>query len=403
MPAIPSTLDTHRKSTSQSNSQNTTSNIPLSPSTHPETPPSSLRAIHHFHNRTSKFLGGWLLAPFWTTQLPQLAHSHPSIQHAIIAISSIHENIDRARETTTHDLRLKQKQKNSASTSLTCFAESHYQAAVSALARSLAAGLASEVVALTNCALFVCFNFISEGNFARAVWHMQYGLEILSRWKRRWERESLSVGQEGSLEANLVELMKRISLDGEAMEETVSIGERDDIDLDTFQDLEEAGSAVLALSKEGLRLIRLNVLVEKGDAGAARREVLGMDVAAHIENLALWQAALEALISDPLFLLTAEDKDLISQLRILHLSARIWIHAGFPPTQHVQYTKLFAIFINLVDEQYEMWRSRGLERYARTFLFDKGILPTINYIVTCSSNEEVKARAVDVWVKSSPG
>ncbi|KAG4441855.1 hypothetical protein IFR05_002656 [Cadophora sp. M221] len=302
------------------------------------------------------------------------------------------------RSTLPHDPRLEHA--HSTSSSLMHFAERHYQAAVSALARSLAAGTANEEVALTSCAMFVVFNFLSGSNFARAVWHMQYGIEILSRWKKGRGRAGLR--DEGSLEANLVELMKRITLDGEAMEETVSIGERDDVDLGAFGDLDAAGRVVQELSKEGLRLIRLSVLVEKGDAGAARRQSLRADVVAHIENLALWQASFEALIADPLFLLTIEDKDLITQLRILHLSARIWIHAGFPPSHEPQPTKLFASFIGLIDEQYERWRSRGLEQYARRFLFDKGLLPTINYIVTCSSGGELKRRAVDIWIKSSP-
>ncbi|KAH9218285.1 hypothetical protein DL95DRAFT_84047 [Leptodontidium sp. 2 PMI_412] len=201
------------------------------------------------------------------------------------------------------------------------FDECHYQVTVSALARSLAAGTASEEVSLTSCAMFVVFNFLSGGNFSRAVWHMQYGIEILSRWKRG--RGRVGVRNEGSLEANLVEFMRGISLDGEAMEETVSIRETVDVDLDAFEDLDAAGRAVQELSKEGLWLIRLNFLVEKGDAGTARRQSLRTDVAAHVENLALWQASLEAMIADPSFLLTTEDKDLITQFRILHLSARI--------------------------------------------------------------------------------
>ncbi|PVH73399.1 hypothetical protein DL98DRAFT_538377 [Cadophora sp. DSE1049] len=369
--------------------------IPLSPSSNHDIPSSDLRALEHFHFRTSTVLGGWLLAPFWSYQLPQLAHSQPSTRHAIIAISTIHENIELFREALRNDPRLEP----GASVSRKLFAERHYQSAVSALASSLAAGTASEEVALTSCAMFVVFNFMSGGNFARAVWHLQYGLEIFSRWKKGTGRKA----DEGSLEANLVELMKRISLDGKAMEETVPIEERRDVVLAEFEDLEAAGRAVEALAKEGLRLIRMDVVLSKGPPyDAAGRQILDTQVSSHISNLALWQSRLEAMIADPLFILTTEDKDRINQLRILHLSAGIWLYAGFFAAQGPQPIRTFETFISLVDEQYDSWQARGLEQYGRTFLFNKGLLPTITYIVTCSSDDMLRARALVLWTKSAP-
>ena len=356
-------------------------------------PSSDLRALEHFHHRTSKVLGGWLLAPFWSYHLPQLAHSQPSTRHAIIAISTIHKNIEWIRGELSSD---KWGRQPTVPISSKDFAERHYQAAVSALASSLAAGTASEEVALTSCAMFVVFNFMSGGNFARAVWHLQYGLEIFSRWRKTKTME------EGSLEGNIVELMKRISLDGQAMEETVPIEEQDDVDLAELENLGEAGRAIEALAKEGLRLIRMDVVLSKKTYDTASRQSLDAEVTFHISNLAVWQSSLEAIVAEPQFFLTAEDKDHINQLRIMHLSARIWIYAGFLATQGSQPTKTFEIFISLVDEQYENWQAKGLEQLGRTFLFNKGLLPTIIYIITSSSDESLRARALALWTKSAP-
>ncbi|KAK0105448.1 hypothetical protein ONS96_004835 [Cadophora gregata f. sp. sojae] len=369
--------------------------IPSNPSTNQDLPRCDLRPLDHFHCRTATVLGGWLLAPFWTLQLPQLAYSQPSTRHAIIAISTIHENIELFREALPDDPRLHP----SSSRARKEFAERHYQSAVSALASNLAAGTASEEVALTSCALFVVFNFLSGGNFARAVWHLQYGLEIFSRWRNGAGRHV----SEGSLEANLVELMNRISLDGQAMQETVPIEDRDDVDLSEFDDLVAAGKAMEALSKEGLRLIRLDVvLLSNGKRDVSGRQFLDTQVTSHISHLAHWHARLEAIIADPKFLLTTEDKDYINQLRILHLSARIWMYAGFPAAQGPQPIRTFETFIDLVDEQYGSWQARGLEQYGRAFLFNRGLIPTITYIVTSSSNEHLRTRALVLWIKSAP-
>lgn len=367
--------------------------IPSSPSSNHNIPSSDLRALEHFHHRTSRALGGWLLAPFWSYHLPQLAHSQPSTRHAIIAISTIHENIEWVRGAPPSD---KWGRQPTVSISSKDFAERHYQSAVSALARSLAAGTAGEEVALTSCAMFVVFNFMSGGNFARAVWHLQYGLEIFSRWKKT------KIVAEGSFEASLIELMRRISLDGQAMNETIPIEEQDDVDLAELEDLEEAGRAIEALAKEGLRLIRMDVVLSKEMNNTAGRQSLNTRVASHISNLAVWQSKFEVMVAEPQFLLTAEDKDHINQLRILHLSARIWIYAGFPAAQGSHPTKILETFISLVDEQYDSWQARGLEQFGRTFLFNKGLLPTITYIITSSSSENLRARALALWTKSTP-
>ncbi|KAH7418907.1 hypothetical protein BKA64DRAFT_655559 [Cadophora sp. MPI-SDFR-AT-0126] len=242
--------------------------------------------------------------------------------------------------------------------------------------------------------MFVLFNVLSGGNFARAVWHLQYSLEILSRWTK-WAGRTAT---EGSLEANLVELMKRISLDGQAMEETVPIEERGDVDLTDFEDSEAAGTAVEALAKEGLRLIRMDVVVSKETPDTAGRQFLDAQVASHISNLALWQARFESMIADPVFFLTTEDKGRVNQLRILHLSARIWLYAGFPAAQAPEPIRTFETFI-----RYESWQLSGLKQYGGTFLFNKGLLPTINYIVTCSSDGDLRARALVLWTNRLQG
>ena len=142
------------------------------------------------------------------------------------------------------------------------------------------------------------------------------------------------------------------------------------------EDLEEAGRAIEALAKEGLRLIRMDVVLSKEMNNTAGQQSLNTRVASHISNLAVWQSKFEVMVAEPQFLLTAEDKDHINQLRILHLSARIWIYAGFPAAQGSHPTKILETFISLVDEQYDRWQARGLEQFGRTFLFNKGLLPT---------------------------
>lgn len=337
-------------------------------------------------------MSGWLLEPFWKYQLPQLAHSEPALKHAIIAIAVIHENLELLREAIPSDPTLE----CSWSAETMKFAELHYHEAIAALGKSLATSSASEEVVLTSCAMFVVLNFMSGKNFNRAIFHMQHGVEILSRWKKD------RVICEGSLEDNLIALFGRISLDSSSMQETIPIDEQNDLDPNVFEDLSAASAALQALTKEGLRLIRMDVVLSNEGEESLPRQGLKAQISGHKTNLFTWQSGFETFVSDPLSSSTLEQEDLINQLRILHLSARIWIYAGFP-TSEPEPADRFEAFINLVDDHYETWCARDMEQYARHFLFDKGLLPTINFIATTSRSGELRAKAIDLWVKSAPG
>ncbi|KAL2065950.1 hypothetical protein VTL71DRAFT_3620 [Oculimacula yallundae] len=369
------------------------STLSLPPSSNPGIPSSDLRALNFYHCRTSTIMGGWHLAPFWTYQLPQIAHSQLSIRHAMIAMSSIHENLEQARDGGCNDPVLD----HSRASCRINFAETHYLSAVSTLAKDLANGEASEEVALSSCAMFVVYNVIAGGNFIGGMWHLQHGLEILGRWKKQRGKALI----EGSLEANLVDLMKKLSFDSEAMEDSAPLNAKPEADIYTFTDIAAAEKTVLALAKEGLRLIRMNVLVSR-EADLNRQQLLQMEVSNHIANLASWQTRLERIVSDPLFIHTSEDKDSIRQLWILQLSARIWIYAGFPPAGEPEPTKMFATFVSLVAEQLESWRSKDMEKYASVFFFEKGLLPSLNYILAHSSDSDVREMAMAVYAKSAP-
>lgn len=50
------------------------------------------RHLDFFYSQTAPSLAGYFDEGFWRIIVPQIACSEPSVQHAMVAIASLHEN-----------------------------------------------------------------------------------------------------------------------------------------------------------------------------------------------------------------------------------------------------------------------------------------------------------------------
>ncbi|KAH8883408.1 hypothetical protein GQ53DRAFT_664030 [Thozetella sp. PMI_491] len=124
------------------------------------TQPSEARALHFFRARVAAGLSGPYDSYFWTDLVLQLSNSEPIVRHALVAISSLYENLS-CRD---NDLgKLKSNE----------FALAHYNTAVRSLRE-----VRHEPLVLLACLLFICIEVVQE-NRAQAVIHCQHGVAIL--------------------------------------------------------------------------------------------------------------------------------------------------------------------------------------------------------------------------------
>jgi hypothetical protein len=124
------------------------------------------RGFSHFIKKTSPELEGFYSSGFWDALLLQASHAEPALRHAVIAISSLHEDFaGRSQGVSGRDDNFP-------------FALNQYTKAIGHLRRSLASGKQAPLTALMSCILFVCFDSF-RGYYQTAMVHLQSGMRIL--------------------------------------------------------------------------------------------------------------------------------------------------------------------------------------------------------------------------------
>jgi hypothetical protein len=126
------------------------------------------RSFHFFLHITGPNLSSDYDSGFWVTTVLKFSHLIPSVRHAVLAVSSLHESL--IYDSTTHNDELTQKQ---------IFAFQQYNKAISLLREQIDSQNNREPLApLLLCVLFVCLEFMQRKN-AEALIHLRQGRQLL--------------------------------------------------------------------------------------------------------------------------------------------------------------------------------------------------------------------------------
>lgn len=336
----------------------------------------------------------WLVEDFWKYQLPQTANSEPATRHAMIALATVHENLELQREGQRNDSRLSQEEV----ARRLHYARQNYNIAVSELARALRDRTDAEEVALMVCALFVFYNFIL-GNFTTAVFHMHNGIEIMSRWKA--SKVGDRILREGSLEKNLITLFGRLSYQSSSLDDPTPTPEPQIPTVPSFSTLQAAKVSLYLLTREGIRMVRIGAVLAHNPQATERWDDLDIQTAKYLFALSQWHSKFENLVASNPTPYSEADKGSISILRIMHLASHIWIWAILHPPGAPEPTSMLEHFLDLVEELYAKWTDGTISCPDRIHIFDMGIVPPLNF-VTRKGTTPLKERARRLLLKAAP-
>ncbi|KAB8576179.1 hypothetical protein FH972_025707 [Carpinus fangiana] len=159
-----------------------------------------------YHVRTIDSICAYFGSYFWSTLIPQVSIREPSVQHALLALSALHESI--ALPSGHNQLRLR-------TSPSTIFAVGHYNKAIALLTSS--EGQPSTDIVLLCCVIFVCIEIL-RGNPKEALAHIHSGLKVLLdlRSKRISGPAEISISSHPSTVKDAVDTMFA-RLDGQAM------------------------------------------------------------------------------------------------------------------------------------------------------------------------------------------
>lgn len=118
-----------------------------------------------FRSRTAPLFAGYFDANFWDRFVPQISHAEPAVHHAVVALASLHEDLDGSTEHQPGSDQFGLKQYNKSLASLNRYLSTANDESVN--------------IVLICCILFVTFESL-RGNYLTAGKHLQCGLKILS-------------------------------------------------------------------------------------------------------------------------------------------------------------------------------------------------------------------------------
>ncbi|KAF5578418.1 FAD-binding protein [Fusarium pseudoanthophilum] len=136
-----------------------TSLLRIKPQTLPITNSKEVRSLSFFHHVVAPVLSGPFDGSFWTYFVVQMAQSEPAARHAVLAISSLFEGFEPAKESVSDE-----------------FAIMHYNKAISILTRDTKPCVDT---VLLVCMMFICIEFL-RGNREAAITHASHGVHLLN-------------------------------------------------------------------------------------------------------------------------------------------------------------------------------------------------------------------------------
>ncbi|RKU44161.1 hypothetical protein DL546_006204 [Coniochaeta pulveracea] len=131
------------------------------------------RSLQFFQQVTAPTLSGDFDAYFWRVLVLQICQKEPAVRHAVLAVSSLHEDMLQERSSSVADGSLRQS-----------FALQQYNKAIACMLGLMTEAEVKPLSPLLTCLLFVCIEFMQSKD-VDSLNHLEKGRQILSQLKRK--------------------------------------------------------------------------------------------------------------------------------------------------------------------------------------------------------------------------
>lgn len=370
------------------------------------------RYLVFFQRQTAPILSGHFDSYFWNGLLLQVGHSEPTIQHAMMAVASIHEQVEAAgRELFSPGMDYGRY-----------FALQQYNKAISCLNRRLSEGSQSEEITLMCCVLFICLEFL-RGNIDTAISHLHGGLGIMAAWRARNRRllnnEGLHITSEPhSIPDDLVQMFSRLTIQSmlcgrDPMADFLRYSEAD---LLPFTPAVFPSLLAARISLDSLMKISLQFLRESHERSHFQIQPEAKYRLDNITNaLDQWSLAFDLFLANSSGTRTRQEIRAATNLRILNIVAKVWLSSSVSAEEsHFdEQTEAFSAIINLAATM-NLYNSTGAEMLEdppvastpadrpHSFTFEMGIIPPLYFVAIKCRVPSIRRTAISLLDTTMP-
>ncbi|KAF5980337.1 FAD-binding protein [Fusarium coicis] len=345
-----------------------TSLLRIKPQTLPITNTKEVRSLSFFHHVVAPVLSGPFDGSFWTYFVVQMAQSEPAARHAVLAISSLFEGFEPAKESVADE-----------------FAIMHYNKAIGILTRDTKPCVDT---VLLVCMMFICIEFL-RGNREAAVTHASHGVHLLNSEGHK-SRLANTFAQMSVFPLFFIEVGTDFPL--------LQGDEAADLKNPVFYTISEAQQALEHLSIRIIKLVR--------DGNAFRLHVVDeepqewvLDEQAEAkQDLEAWGSAFER------FRAFGEERE--GDLTVLALITRyrlmkIWIVNCFERGE-MEYDSMKEDFVTIVDCARKAAEYHDVQRTTPgKFMFNVGFNPMLHFTVWKCRYLSLRVEALSLMLRLS--
>ncbi|RDW57636.1 hypothetical protein BP6252_13718 [Coleophoma cylindrospora] len=363
-----------------------------------------VRALEYFIRKTAPALGDFFDVYFWTVQVPQLSQNDPALRSALIAVASVHEQM----ETIGNILIGRTRADKDAVEAKRLFGFNQYNSAVGRIAAQICSGTRPVEATLACCILFICFDFL-RGNFSTALLHLRSSLQIA----KALQEDSSTTSMRSVFKENIFRTFEHLSfqltathkpsLDSKLEFPSWEIEQSDDRE---FLDLSSANRSLDSLSR-----VIFTFAMKRGQL---HQPSLPSEIIADLEEerirllnaLLLWDHKFQAILAGHMTKMDERKQLGVDRLRILYLVSLILIEAGLSGTQlgfdlHMDkfediLTLAETIVTKIVDGVFDQ------QCGSRYFSLDMRILPALYFVAIRCRHFSTRQRALLMLKRVAP-
>ncbi|RDW73412.1 hypothetical protein BP6252_07319 [Coleophoma cylindrospora] len=316
------------------------------------------RGLDFFRRVVAPAFSGHSSSYFWTQLVAQIGQQEPAVHHAVVAISSMYEQMSITHHSSLESPRAR-------------FAIGQYNLAL----KELSSHVKDESTVVLVCILFMCIETLQENKQA-AIAHCRHGITILNRCN----------GGSAWVRAHLLPIFTRLSIFpfffGASVENFPSLGDLASDIPKSFTTLDESCFALDSLVSRSIRLIRsvdsyrLKVTNAAFIPASLYEEQSSVD-----SSLEAWQERFSSFrLKNP------PSHDLVGSYLILemkYLVSKIWLKSSFECSEMVydRHLDKFQQLVNLAQQILPWETKRSKVTSKPKFVFEMGYLPLLYFAV----------------------
>jgi hypothetical protein len=350
-------------------------------------------------------LSGYFDSDFWSRLVMQISHVEPTIRHAVMAVSFLHEQSEASARAPTFGSRILPLVADPQNK----FALQHYNSAIRCLVENVDSRHdQAEELALLTCLLFICIEFL-QARVRPAMIHLEQGLSILCRSEEQayicspLERRSKTILTSALVTEHLFPLFSRLSLlppmfgsPLASLQETILSDSSFLSILDmpsTFSTLIDARSTLVQLMSLCLRFVRSTDTVKFNPVSEIENLKQMVQHQSNLEEaLEQWHVAFLPFTRNFSTEVTRVEGARNTEatvainnskiLRVYHVVTTIWTRTALIPSESSfdQHIQSFSSIVKLTSSLLLSESRPDLDdRPTSTFTFEMGVIPPLYF------------------------